>query len=193
MILSVQMDQSTDKPIKILAINSSPKLNGKTASFLEVFVDEAGSKGVEVERIDLYKENIPPVSGELGKNIKQLSKLQEKYLAADGFVIATPTYWFNVPGVLKNFIDSLTILEENSWKTEGKVAGLIVYSPEGGELGILGNLAVAFNHMGITIPPYGMIFYRGEQDSWAIPDIKLLVKTMIQQIEAHKNLKFNWD
>lgn len=179
--------------MKILAINSSPKPDGKTASFLQTFIDAAKDQGMEVNKVNLYEEEIPHHSGELDKPLKELSKLQKKFVEADGFVIATPTYWFNVPGVLKNFIDHLTILEENGWQAEGKVAGIICYAPEGGELGVLGNLSVALNHMGIVIPPYGLIFYRGPQDSWAIPDIKLLAKSMAQQIKAQKELNFNWD
>lgn len=37
-----------------------------------------------------------------------------------------------------------------------------------------------------------MIFYRGEQDDWVEDDLKLLAKSIIQQIEAQKKSEFSW-
>ena len=129
----------------------------------------------------------------MGRKLKKLNHFQKALVEADGFVIATPTYWFNEPGILKNFIDSLTPLEENGFMLEGKVGGFIVYSPEGGETDVLENLAMTFNQMGIVLVPYSLIFYRGSQDKWALDDVKLLAKSMIQQIQAQRKLQFNWD
>ena len=126
-------------------------------------------------------------------------------LEADGLVIAIPTYWFNMPGILKSFIDSLTpfvdMENESNYKTDGKnsfgldgkVAGCIVYSPEGGESPVLQNLALTLNHLGVLLPPYSLIFYRGKQDWWAKNDIRLLTRNMIQQIKAQKQLHLQWD
>ena len=180
-------------PPKLLAINSSPKESGHTAHLLKLFIDSAQALGAQVKKLDLYEEHIKPYSGILGKKLKKLNHFQKALVEADGFVIATPTYWFNEPGILKNFIDSLTPLEENNWMLEGKVAGFIVYSPEGGETEVLENLAMTFNQMGVAFPPYSLIFYRGPQDKWAIADSKLLAKSLIQQISAQKQLKFNWN
>lgn len=154
------------KPIKILTINSSPKKGGQ------------------------YEEDINPVDGRLGQKIHKLSRLQKLMIESDGFVIATPTYWFNMPGILKNFVDNLTILEENGWLLENKVAGIIVYSPQGGEIGVLSPLAITFNHMGVVIPPYGLIFYRGKIDEHALEDIKLLAKSIKRQVEAQRRSAF---
>lgn len=183
----------TTSSVKILAVNSSPQEKGHTVHLLNLFVESAEKLGAQVKRFDLYKEHIPPVTGELGKKSKKLSHLQKELVASDGFVIATPTYWFNEPGILKNFIDNLTPLEENGFLLEGKVAGFIVYSPQGGETEVLENLAMTFNQMGVTLPPYSLIFYRGvKEDDWAFDDSKLLARSMIQQIKAQRQTKFNW-
>lgn len=179
--------------IKILAINSSPKLEGHTAHFLNSFIQSAEKLGAEVLRVDLYKEHLKPFSGKLGVKIKRLTPLQKEMVSADGFVIATPTYWFNEPSVLKNFMEWMTPLEENGFLLEGRVGGFIVFSPQGGETDILENLAIVFNHMGVLLPPYSMIFYRDPSDNWAKKDIPLLAKNMIQQIKAQKDLKISWD
>lgn len=179
--------------IKIIAINASPKKNGQTTQLLNLFVENAQKFGAEIVKLNLYQAHIPFYSGKLGAKIKKLSNIQKEMVEADGFVIATPTYWFNEPGVLKNFIDSMTPLEENGFMLEGKVAGFIVYSPEGGETDVVENLAMTFNQMGVLLPPYSLIFYRGPQDKWAKKDIPLLAKNMLQQIRAQRKFKISWD
>ena len=180
-------------PVKILAINSSPKESGHTAHLLKLFIDSAKSLGAQVKKLNLYEEHIKPYSGILGKKPKRLNHFQKALVEVDGFVIATPTYWFNEPGILKDFIDSLTPLEENDFMLEGKVAGFIVYSPQGGETEVLENLAMTFNQMGVLLPPYSLIFYRGvKEDNWAFEDSKLLAKRMISAITAQKQLGLKW-
>ncbi len=182
-----------NKPIKILAINSSHKAEGHTGKLLDLFINEAKGLGIEISQINLNREHIHPFSGILGNKLKHKSKLQREMIEADGFVIATPTYWFDEPGVLKDFIDSLTPLEENGFLLEGKVAGFIVYSPEGGETSVLENLAMTFNQMGVLFVPYSLIFYRGEEDKWAITDIKDLAKRLKGQIDAQRLSGLKWD
>ena len=71
---------------------------------------------------------------------------------------------------------------------EGKVGGFIAFEPQGGGVEVLKNLAMTFNHMGVVIPPYSLIFYRGHQDNWAMQDIKLLARVMKAEIESQKKL-----
>lgn len=174
--------------MKILTINCSPKKDGNTANLLKIFENEASQIGSEVISIHLHDEREGFFDGKLNQEIKELTKVQKMMTATDGFVIATLTYWFNTPAILKNFIDNLTPLEENNWMLEGKVGGFIVFEPEGGGAEVLKNLAMTFNHMGVAIPPYSLIFYRGKQDKWALTDIKLLARVMKAEIESQKKL-----
>ncbi len=187
--------------IQLLAICSSPKAGGHTDKLLERFIKAAGRYGASVTKIQLYKEKIPPFDGKLhhrraslvAQNIRGLSRFQKALKGCDGFVIATPTYWFNVPGVLKNLIDHLTVLEEYGYWLEGKVAGFIVYSPHGGGTDVLENLALVFSNMGVVLPPYSMIHYGQSDDQWSPEDIGLLAKNIILQIRAQKTLGMSWD
>lgn len=181
-------------PVRVLAINSSPKADGQTAKLLDIFTNEAKKLGLEVTVRNLYelKDQIPPFDGQLNEPAREVKGIYREIVDCDGFVIATPTYWFNMPGILKSFIDHLTILEEGGWMLEGKAAGIITYSPQGGEMGVLVPLALTLNHMGVTLPPYSLIFYRGSQDQWALDDIKLLAKSIIQQIKAQQQNNFSW-
>ncbi len=172
--------------VKILLINASPKKTGTTALFLKVFEKAAKQEDINTKRIDLIDNKVETFNGKLNQKIRKFHPYLKLILEYDGFVIATPTYWFSLPGVLKNFIDNLTPFEENNWMLEGKVAGCIVYSPEGGGTEVLKNLALTFNHMGIAIPPYGLIFYRDQKDKWALRDIALLAKTMKFEVESQR-------
>lgn len=181
------------KTAKILATNSSPKRHGHTARFLEHFIKLAEKIGTEIVRRDLYQEPFHLFSGRLNRTIKHLNHLQHLMCTCDGFVIATPTHWFNEPGVLKNFLDPMTPLEENGFRLEGKFGTFIVDSPQGGEAPVLQNFVMVFNHMGVVIPPYSMIFYHGKQDTWVAQDIKDLANRMLVQIQAQKQLGLKWD
>jgi multimeric flavodoxin WrbA len=183
---------STLERIKFVVLNGSPKRDGHTAS-LVVRLMEAVEPYADCERIDLYEEMIPPVSGELDVPLGEPTPVQQKLLACDAFVLVTPTYWFNMPGVVKNFIDHLTVLEDNDFMLEGKVAGCIVYTPEGGGENILQNLAMVFNHMGIVVPPYCLVFDRGDKTQWVRDEIPLMVHSLCQQVNAQKNNSFHWN
>jgi multimeric flavodoxin WrbA len=158
----------------------------------KTFAKAAGAYG-ECEQIMLCEENIPPVTGELDVKLGVPSRVQDALMECDAFVVVTPVYWFNMPGVVKNLIDHLTILEDNDFMLEGKVAGCIVYSPEGGEVNVLQNLAMVFNHMGITVPPYCLIFDRGHGEKWVGEDIPMMARSLAQQVGAQKEMKFRWD
>ena len=177
--------------IRILIINASPKIKGHTSGLLEIFKREAQKRGAKIDVLFLYHEKVKPISGKLGKKFDSIPKFLKKVLDADGVVIGTPTYWFNVPGTLKNFIDQLTILEESGFLLEGKVAGFIVYAPQGGSTNVLSGLALTASHIGMVLTPYSLIFDDGRKDKWVKDDIKLLAKNMLLQIKAQKDFDIN--
>lgn len=186
------MSEKAGERLKFLIINGSPKKDGHTSSLTRSFIEAAEKYGV-CEQVFLYEEELQPVTGELNLPLEKPSYLQEKILDSDVFIIATPTYWFNLPAVVKNFIDHLTILEDNNFMLEGKVAGCIAYSPEGGSVNVVQNLALVFNHMGIVIPPYCLIFDLGKETDWVERDIPLMAHSLYQQVMAQRKYGFNWE
>lgn len=186
------MANTTEEKYKLVVLNGSPKADGHTASMAAALMD-AAAVFAECQRIDLYEEALPPVTGELDIPLGEPNSVQAKLLWCDAFVLVTPTYWFNMPAVVKNFVDHLTILEDNGFLLEGKVAGCIVYTPEGGGENILQNLAMVFNHMGIVVPPYCLIFDRGDGKKWVQEDIPLMAHSLFQQVRAQQAIGFNWD
>ncbi len=57
-----------------------------------------------------------------------LSQLVNKLLKADGIIIASPTYFANVSGILKNFMDRTRYLKMHGSKLKNKYLGAITTS-----------------------------------------------------------------
>jgi len=103
--------------MKILAINSSPKMDkSNTALILNPFLEGMKEAGAEVELFYTRKLNINPCTGEFNCWLKTPGKcyqnddmniLYPKIDAADVIVFATPVYVDGVTGPMKNLIDRM--------------------------------------------------------------------------------------
>lgn len=186
------------KPL-ILGINGSPKKNGYVSKMLAQVLVQAKKRGAEIKAINLADYKILPHTGILDEKIylektkDDMAKLQKIVLEADGIVFATPTHWFNVSSLMKLFLDRLTSLEHYDFLLEGKVAGFIVYGPQGGGVNTAMDLMMITNQMGMISPPYAGIFDEGRNDKWIKPVLKLLAKNMLELIAITKNTKWGFD
>ena len=101
--------------VKVLAINSSPNMNkGNTDMLLTPFIEGMKEAGAGVELLYTKKLKINPCQGEYACVMKTPGKcfqnddmqmLIPKLGEADIWVFASPVYWENVPGPMKNLID----------------------------------------------------------------------------------------
>lgn len=101
--------------VKVLAINSSPNMNkGNTDMLLTPFIEGMTGAGAEVELLYTKKLKINPCQGEYACVMKTPGKcfqnddmqmLIPKLGEADIWVFASPVYWENIPGPMKNLID----------------------------------------------------------------------------------------
>ncbi len=160
--------------VKVLGVNGSPRKYGETFKLLMLALEAAREEGAETELINLYDMDIKPCIGCLSDNQlacrypciyeDDMKKLYDKILKANALIIATPIYWFSVSGVLKNFIDRLTVFENmiyitgRSW-VEGKVAGFIAVGNDSGAIQVIANLMAILNAMGFIIPPWAMAYF----------------------------------
>lgn len=105
----------------ILGINGSPFKNGNVSYLLKLVLDGAKKEGAKIKIINLYSLKILHEPGFYSKNPKKsiiknmlqddMKKLVPDILLANGIVFATPVYWANMSGAMKDFIDRLTPLE----------------------------------------------------------------------------------
>ena len=118
------------------------------------------------------------------KDILPYSKILKYVEKADGVVFGTPTYWFNMSGLMKNFIDRLTVTEKG-WTLEYKVAGFVATGAkdEDGAMIAITSMAGALNHLGMVIFPYSMIYFRGNGPGWAKKDLPGFSKRMLEMVK----------
>ncbi len=164
--------------VKVLGINASPRKYGGTFSLLRASLEGVKSVGGHTEVIHLYDYDIKPCLGCLCDEQKacrypcviedDMRVLYDKVLEADALIFATPIYWFAPSGVMKNFIDRLTALENmiviegRSW-LEGKVAGIIAVGNDSGVIQTLSTLAMTLVAMGFMIPPFAIAYFNRMQ------------------------------
>ncbi|MBI4215036.1 NAD(P)H-dependent oxidoreductase [archaeon] len=151
----------------ILGIDGSPHAMGITARLLDLVLGGAKRAGAETRRVDLYKLRIIHEPGlysissrlEVPERMSRdgIRDLYKDIIRADGLVLATPNYWANMSGIMKDFVDHLTALENKNSALEGKVGVFIAASKEneGGLEMAATSMAVALAQMGVMIPPTG--------------------------------------
>lgn len=155
-----------DKPF-ILGINGSPRKQGASArNLLKTmhFVDKYGGR---TEIVHLVDKKIATCEGCYSNNPRDCTYpcihnddtrwLHKLLLEADGFILATPVYWFGPGPLTENFIAKLTALENNNYMLEGRAAGIIVSCGMHGADSVAQRLLLVFSQMGILVPPYGAV------------------------------------
>ena len=97
---------------RVLILSASPRKNGNSDILYKQFMRGAEEAGHSVEQIYLYDKKIGFCRAcyacfKTGKCVLQddMSDILEKIQSADILVIATPTYFMTMNGMLKNTID----------------------------------------------------------------------------------------
>ncbi len=126
--------------MKIVSLLASPHgLNGNTAALLRLVLDGAEAEGAKAETIVLKGDTVLPCLGcdachKKGRCARKddFESVKEKIFAADGLVLASPNYIFNVSAQLKAFMDRCcgVIHCMSFW---GKYGASVVTSGGGGD------------------------------------------------------------
>lgn len=102
------------KAKKILVLLGSPRKKGNSIIMAQQIINGAESVGAETESIFLHEKNIQPCKGCYAcqkpdsKGCVQdddMQALYPKLLEADGWVFASPVYWFSITAQTKLFLD----------------------------------------------------------------------------------------
>ena len=99
--------------MKVIAINGSPRKNGNTATVLQLMTGELEKEGIAVGTIHAGKEKIRGCiscwhcieAGECVFKDDIVNESVAKIADADGFIIASPTYFGGIAGTMKAFLD----------------------------------------------------------------------------------------
>jgi NAD(P)H-dependent FMN reductase len=155
-----------------LVVNASPHGQSVTTKFCKIF--EKGFGAEYTNQLNLH--DAPPRFSD--GSYATDTPLQKQVLDVDVLFIATPTYWFNVPAILKAFIDELSGIDTKKLWAVDRYVVVAVHAPQGGEIGAVGALVLPLNMMGFTLPANGFVYYRNEDDSWAWNDLTEIAKQL---------------
>ena len=117
--------------MNICALFGGPHKKGNTATLLENVLEGARAAGHETRRIDVAGMDIRPCKGCLACKTKQQGCVQkddmagvlEAVRAADILILASPMYWWNLAGPLKNTVDRFFSLPFYAAKETSAFAG----------------------------------------------------------------------
>ncbi len=119
-----------DRPVRILGIGGSTRAGSITEILLKAVLalaDDAGALTTlaSVRELDfpMYNDDVP-----LHDQPDAIHTFLDDVRAADGFILASPTYHGTVPGALKNVLDSLNV-DSGVPRTyfDGRPVGLVAY------------------------------------------------------------------
>lgn len=171
----------------ILGINGSPNKDGVGAKLLTKALGQSKKEGAETELIHLTEHP------------NDLEEVLEKVKSADGIIFCTPTYWFNVSALMKNFLEKLTVFEYPNFELEGKVAGLIATCEEDRGMQAIQQMFAPLNHLGFMIPPYATFFFNKNlheksEGEWMNKEAQLIGGNVVKLVKLTKSSeKYPWD
>ncbi|MHA1850646.1 MAG: flavodoxin family protein, partial [Candidatus Thorarchaeota archaeon] len=121
--------------MRIIGISGSPKKEKSNTQFLLSKALEATA--AETELINISENNIRHCTGCDSCVRKKpcpesahddMPKLEEKLRNADAIIIAAPSYFTSVPGVLKDFIDRSRAMKMLDHQLKDKIFGALTYA-----------------------------------------------------------------
>jgi multimeric flavodoxin WrbA len=119
--------------MNILAIVGSPRLKGNTNYLVDLALGEAEKLGVATEKIVLSQYDVRPCLGhdncsslEACTQKDDANWILDKFVQADGVILATPVYWYNVTAQMKTFIDRNYFAYKHDIKYHARAVGIIV-------------------------------------------------------------------
>ncbi len=141
----------------ITVISGTNRKKSKTSNVSDYIVDRLKSGNVDVQKLDLINvaSKISFDDMYLGTEMNSdLVEVQEQLIIkASKLIVVAPEYNGSFPGVLKTFIDAMSVrkYKENFY---GKKIGLVgVASGRAGNLRGMEHLTGIFNYLGATIMP----------------------------------------
>jgi len=123
--------------LKLLAIVGSPRLKGNTNYLVDQALEEAARLGADTDKIVLSQYEVNPCLGhdDCASFESCLQKddagwILDKFREADGVILATPVYYYNVSAQMKAFIDRNYFLYKHDQKYKARVVGIIIVAEQ---------------------------------------------------------------
>jgi multimeric flavodoxin WrbA len=125
--------------LKLVAIVGSPRLKGNTNYLVDQALKEATRLGAKTEKLVLSQYKVKPCLGHANcasfQSCRQKDDtgwILDKFREADGVILATPVYYYNVSAQMKAFIDRNYFLYKHDQKYKAGVVGIIIVAEQEG-------------------------------------------------------------
>jgi multimeric flavodoxin WrbA len=127
--------------MKVLGLSGSMRKNGNTAQLIRVILGQCKEAGIKTEFVSLAGKHILPCLGCLKCKEKKWCVIEgddwggvaQKVLDCDVLVIGSPTYYYDINGHLKNFIDRTYSLYHDRKLSGKKGIAVAVNASKGAE------------------------------------------------------------
>jgi multimeric flavodoxin WrbA len=123
--------------LRVLAIVGSPRIKGNTSYLVDQALEAIEEAGIETEKIMLSQYEINPCLGhdvcasyESCIQKDDAGRILDKFRTADGVILATPVYYYNVSAQMKAFIDRNYWLYKHDQKYQARTVGIIVVAEQ---------------------------------------------------------------
>ena len=147
--------------MKVIAINGSPHKNGNTTLFLQLMADELKAEGIDTEIVQVGDKLLHGciACGHCGSSEDNLCVFKDdlvnetslKMRAADGIILAAPTYYAGIPGAMKAFLDR--VFYSSSRYFSYKVGAVATVVRRAGGVDVVHQLNNYFNLSQTVSPP----------------------------------------
>ncbi len=123
--------------VRVLGVSGSPRRGKNTELLLRAALEAAMEEGAEAELVSLSEYRILPCDGcnvcVRGRpcpldSEDEMGGIQERLLKADALILAAPSYFGAVPGLMKNMMDRTRPLKMSGHRLGGKVASALSVS-----------------------------------------------------------------
>jgi len=125
--------------MNVIGISGSPRTNGNTNYILDEVLNSAAKSGASTSKFVLSDMNIKPcLAHDKCSSFKRCAQnddfcnLLDRYLEADGVILATPVYYFNMSAQMKMFLDRNYFLSVKRMHLKAKAVGMIVVAESEG-------------------------------------------------------------
>lgn len=188
--------------MKVVALNGSPRLLGNTSNALNVVLDELNKEGIDTEYIQVYEDHMNPCNhcsscevrgdGRCVAEDDNMNLYLDKMKAADGIILASPTYYGSCTAQLKIFLEraGLACMFDKDRPLRGKVGAALVIQERNGGYAVYSELVnwMLSNEMTVVgTNPLCVINAKNpfdyENDEKGMKALKMMSKNIISELE----------
>lgn len=191
-----------EKMVKLLGIIGSPRKGGNTEILMKEALKASEQEDAETEMIRLVDFSLKPCDGcrtcfETKKCVikDDVEKIFEKMAEADGIIIGSPVYFYNVTAQTKTFIDRVGYLHNarENIAFRNKIGGAIVVAGRLGLTDALSQILLFLIDVGMITSPVATVLAskKGDaiKDTRGVEDVRELGKSMVQIAKATASLR----